>query len=400
MAGRLDVLAPRQSFDFFDLLLRYLGWDPSLQLNLGSMHLPEHLHARQQRANEEYVQQHRQSSQQWSWGLQLLGLGLGLVFTIFTLFTSGIGFLFAMQLVNLAVTVGSVLLTRLQEQLQQDTTRTEEEKQSAQDTLSLLQGILGLVGLGACCLDLSRLGMQASVANGAAFVGQLAGMARFTRLDGLVRAVTSLFGRVSTVLPSALRLLQLPSLLRTFDRFLAVFGVNGARLSQLGMTSWTRVCAVILELVNSALTLFRALLNLLQRQTDRNPQRENEKKEAKSEEASQEFTENKVKFKTKDGAEHELVRQSADTNANIKEEIQEVEELESSQNGKGRPPPKRKQAEHLRYKYTPPTGEQVEIWFEGNERRTGGGHCGSRFWHGQKQDREPERQNLFAEWGV
>lgn len=357
----------------FDLLLRYLGWDPSLRLNLDSTHLPEHLQARQQRATEEYVQQHRQSSQQWSWGLQVLGLGLGLIFTAFTLLTSGFGFAFALNVVHLVGTLGSLLITRLQEQLQQDTARTEEEKQSAQDTLSLLQGILGLVGLLVCWVDLTRLGIQASVANGAALIGQVAGIARFTRLDSLLRAVTSVLGRVGTVMPSALRLLQLPSLLRTVDRFLSVFGVNGARLSQLGMTSWTRVWAAILELLNSAFTLFRSLLNLFQRQTQQNTRRENEKTEAKSEEASQEFAENKVKFKTKDGAEHELVRQSADTNANIKEEYQEANEFQGSQNGKGRPPPKRKQAEHLRYKYTPPDGEHVEIWFEGSERRTGGG---------------------------
>lgn len=335
-----------------------------MRLNLDS-DLPEHLQMRQQRANEEYLQQHQQQSKRWAMRFAVLGLVLGLVFAVMTPFMYGIGLVFALQLFNLGLTLASLRIMQLQEHMNQDTTRTEEERQLAQDRLSLFQGILALAGFATCYFDVTRLGMGSSALGVVAFAAQATTALRLSRMGGLVRAAM----RLAAAMPSSLRILQLPSFFRTVDRVLAVFGANGARLSQLGMTTWTRIWTVVLDVLTSAVGLFRSLLNLFQSQSEQNSaQRDNEKKEKQSEGvASNEVTQERTAFYTKDRAKNELIRETSDLNS----QVQEVEEFEqSNQLPKGRPPPKRSQAVRLRFKYTPQGGEPVEIWFEGNERRT------------------------------
>ena len=82
---------------------------------------------------------------------------------------------------------------------------------------------------------------------------------RLSSMAGAVRAAMRMSGQAVGM---ASRLLRLPALLRTMDRALQMLGLNGARIAQLGMTSETRVMAVLLESFAIFANLGSSLSNL------------------------------------------------------------------------------------------------------------------------------------------
>ncbi|CAE7210060.1 secA [Symbiodinium sp. CCMP2592] len=351
----------------------HFGWDPSLQLNLNTG-LSEVGQSRQDRANQDFLQDHQESMKKWSYGLAVLGLTVGILGLLVTFVTAGMGtFIFVTQAVNVVTAAGSLVLMHLQELAQEDSTLTEEERREKQDMLSLCQGILGMVGLATFAFDFFKGFAASQVAGGlAAGAAQAVGMQRLTRIAGLVRAAMRLGGQ-------GLRVLQLPALLRTADRVLAAFGLNGARLAQLGMTSRTRVRVVILELVNGVAIGLRSFLNTMQHREQSGAQeRDDQKKQHEStagasvsEEttagASEETTQTEESCEMTDGSKWEWIDQSSDLNAVVEtsEEASEESQLAAS-----RRPAKRSQASHERLRYAPSGAQPVDVWFEGTERQT------------------------------
>ena len=167
----------------------HFGWDPSLELNLNTG-LSEVAQYRQERANQDFLQDHQRSVKKWSRGLAVLGLTLGIVGLLVTMMTAGMGtFIFVAQAINVITAAGSLAIMHLQELAQEDSTLTEEARQETQDRLSLWQGILGVVGLATLAFDFFN-GAASQVAGGlGAGAAQAVGMLR-TRTAGLVRAVS------------------------------------------------------------------------------------------------------------------------------------------------------------------------------------------------------------------
>lgn len=270
----------------------YFGWDPSLQMNLDARASEDAQH-RQDRANQEYMQERQERSKRWSVWMAAGSLILSVAFLVGTAYFTGgaMSLLFLAQCISVVVAIASLWILHLQEELRNDTTLSEEERESAQDNLSFWQGILGLVGIATLFFDFRVLNASTSqtAAGLAAGAAQVVG-AQMTRMSGIVRSIMRFFGQGTRAFAPLMRVLQLPALLRAVDKVLGAFGVNGARLAQMGMTTKTRMWAVMLEILNSMFTLFRSFFNLMQNQEEKQQTREKDNKQERPSSCSNETT--------------------------------------------------------------------------------------------------------------
>ena len=349
----------------------HLGWDPSLQLNLDGSS-SEEAQYRQERAHRDYLQDHQRRTRTWTLGMAMASLVLGIAMACISFHTAGLSLVFFVQAFNAFLACASLLILLMQERVQQNTSLSEERRQQILDNLSLLQGILGMAGALTLVFDF-RAGFAAGqVAGGiAAGAAQAVAVLRMSRMTGLVRAVMRLLGQATSSMSAIMRILHLPSLLRTVDRVLAVFGLNGARLAQLGMTSWTKIWVVILDLMNSFFSLMRSFMNLMQQQQQQEDQDLNEQekeKESKQDnrgQASYEVTKTCEQCQMGNGEKFEWIEKASDLNAAVEEAEDSV-----SDSGKSNQRPRRSQASHQRLAYTPREGSAVEVWVEDGQLRS------------------------------
>jgi len=93
---------------------------------------------RQDRANQEYMQERQERSKRCSVWMAAGSLILSVAFLVGTAYFTGgaMSLLFLAQCISVVVAIASLWILHLQEELRNDTTLSEEERESAQDNLS------------------------------------------------------------------------------------------------------------------------------------------------------------------------------------------------------------------------------------------------------------------------
>ena len=247
-----------------------LDWDPSVRLNLET-HQSEGVQQRQDRANREFLQEYQESSRDWSQGVAGLTFLFSSFMAVGALFTAELGRAL-LRLMQAMLAGAGLLTTHMQDQLQSDTTLTEQERQDMQDLFDkLCRQVIHLISTNVAhirgvfshrkfALLLVIYGTRPCPQDELALLQSVLGvlglvLARFELQLVSLSAVGT--AQLSEVVGMASRVLRMPSLLRTTDRALAIVGLNGARSVQLGMTSEARSVAVLLE----SFTIFTNVVN-------------------------------------------------------------------------------------------------------------------------------------------
>ena len=107
-------------------------WDPSVRLNL-QPHQSEGVQQQQDRANQEFLQQHQESSRNWSAGIAWFSFLFSSLMAVLAFFSAGLGLAVLLPFMQAALAGVSLLTMRMQEQVQNDSTLTEQQRQDAQD---------------------------------------------------------------------------------------------------------------------------------------------------------------------------------------------------------------------------------------------------------------------------